>query len=123
MNVLFDDSDTIIHRISDVSAVIPDKVPHDVAIGHHVVATWKGGNKYFIGYVSDKDSVNRVKVTFDDNDEDYYTVSQLRIFPEHWSAHEGQYRPTSMIHRNHAIYTITQGHVLTLYPQISNLAF
>ncbi|XP_068699860.1 uncharacterized protein [Montipora capricornis] len=88
VNVLFDDNDSIIHRISDVSAVIPDKVPHDVAIGHHVVATWKGGNKYFIGYVSDKDSGNRVKVTFDDNDEDFYIVSQLRIFPDHWSTHE-----------------------------------
>lgn len=88
MNISFDDNDTIIHRVSDISAVIPDKVPHDVDIGHHVVATWKGGNTYFIGYVSEKDSGNRFKVTFDDNDEDYYAVSQLRIFPEHWSSHE-----------------------------------
>ena len=92
MHILFDDNDKIIHRVADISAVISDKVPHDVGIGHHVVATWKGGNKYFIGYVSDKDSDNRFKVTFDDNDEDYYAVSQLRIFPEHWSAHEGQYK-------------------------------
>lgn len=90
MNVLFDDNDTIIHSVSDISAVIPDKVPRDVDIGHHVVATWKGGNTYFIGYVSDKDSANRFKVTFDDNDEDYYAISQLRIFPDHWTAHEGQ---------------------------------
>ena len=91
MHILFDDNDTIIHRVSDISAVISDKVPLGVGIGHHVVATWKGGNKYFIGYVSDKDSDNRLKVTFDDNDEDYYAASELRFFPEHWSAHEGQY--------------------------------
>lgn len=102
VNVLFDDNDTITHRISDVSAVISDKVPQDVDIGHHVIATWKGGNTYFIGYVSDKDSGSLVKVTFDDNDEDYYTVNQLRIFPDHWSAHEGQYIPTSMTLKNHA---------------------
>ena len=102
MNVLFDDNDTIIHRVSDISAVIPDKVPHDVDNGHHVVATWKGSNTYFIGYVSDKHSDDRLKVTFDDNDEDYYAVSQLRIFPDHWSAHEGQYRHTSVIDWNRA---------------------
>ena len=66
MHILFDDNDKIIHRVSDISAVISDKVPHDVGIGHHVVATWKGGNKYFIGYMSD------------DNDEDYYAVSHVR---------------------------------------------
>ena len=99
--ISFDDGDTIIHSASDISAVIPDKVPHDINIGDHVVATWKGGNKYFIGYVSDKGPGNRFKVTFDDNDEDYYAVSQLRIFPDHLSAHEGQYRSMPMIHRNH----------------------
>ena len=89
VHVLFDDSDRITHRISDVSAVIPDKVPRYVNVGSHVVTTWKGGHKYYIGYVSDKDSSNRLKVTFDDNDEDYYTASQLRIFPDHVSAHAG----------------------------------
>lgn len=59
-------------------------------IGSHVVTTWKGSHKYDIGYVSDKDSNNLFEVTFDDNDEDYYAASQLRIFPDHSSAHEGQ---------------------------------
>lgn len=59
-------------------------------IGSHVVTTWKGSHKYHIGYVSDKDSNNLFEVTFDDNDEDYYAASQLRIFPDHSSAHEGQ---------------------------------
>ena len=99
VNVLFDDNDRIIHRVSDISAVIPDRVPHDVAIGHHVVATWKGGNKYYIGYVSDRVSDDRFKVTFDDNDEDYYAVSQLRIFPDHWQAYEGQYK--NHVHDSH----------------------
>ena len=91
INVLFDDNDTITHSIFDTSAVIPDNVPtYEIEIGHHVVATWKGGQKYYIGYVSDKYSDSRFKVTFDDNDEDFYTSSQLRIFPDHLSAHEGQ---------------------------------
>ncbi|XP_078359533.1 uncharacterized protein LOC144644005 [Oculina patagonica] len=88
VSVLFDDNDTITHSISDISAVIPDNVPHEMEIGHHVLATWKGGQKYFIGYVSDRYSDNRFKVTFDDNDQDYYAISQLRTFPDHWSAHE-----------------------------------
>ena len=89
VRVLFDNGDRITHSINDVSAVIQDKVPNHVDFGNHVVATWKGGQKYYIGYVSDKDSSNRLKVTFDNNDEDYYSERQLRIFSEHFSAHEG----------------------------------
>ena len=89
IRILFDNGDQITHSDKDVSAVIADTVPHQVDIGDHVVTTWKGGYKYHIGYVSDKDSNNRFKVTFDDNDEGFYTSSQLRIFPEHYSAHDG----------------------------------
>lgn len=88
-HVLFDDGDRITHSIRDISAIIRDQEPTQVQIGQHVVATWKGGHKYYIGYVSDKDSNNRFKVTFDDNDEDFYLAKQLRIFPDHHSAHEG----------------------------------
>lgn len=87
---MFDDGDRITHSIADISAVIPDKVPYHVDVGSHVVTNWKGGHKYYIGYVSEKDSFNRLKVTFDDNDEDYYTASQLRLFPDHSSAHGGK---------------------------------
>ncbi|KAL9984342.1 hypothetical protein ACROYT_G006626 [Oculina patagonica] len=55
IHVLFDDGDRITHSNTDISAVIPDKVPYHV--------------------------------TFDDNDEDYYTANQLRIFLDHLSAH------------------------------------
>ena len=89
IHVLFNGGDRITHRMSDVSAVIPDKMPSYVEVGSHVVTTWKGGHKYYIGYVTDKDSSNRFKVTFDGNDEDYYTASKLRIFPDHVSAHAG----------------------------------
>ena len=89
VHVLFDDGDRIYHSIRDISAIIPDQEPSQVQIGQHVTATWKGGHKYYIGYVSDKDSNNRFKVTFDDNDEDFYLAEQLRIFPEHNSALEG----------------------------------
>ncbi len=90
IHVLFDDGDRISHSIADISAVIPDKVSYHVDVGSHVVTTWKGGHKYYIGYVTEKDSSNRLKVTFDDKDEDYYTARQLRIFPDHLSAHEGK---------------------------------
>lgn len=107
VNVLFDDNDFIIYRILDVLVVIFDKVFYDVVIGYYVVVIWKGGNKYFIGYVFDKDFGNCVKVIFDDNDEDYYIVSQLRIFFDYWLVYEGQYRFIFMIYRNYVIYMIT----------------
>ena len=53
------------------------------------MATWKEGRKYYMGYVTDRNSYNRFKVTFDDNDEDFYDVGQLRVFPDHHSAHQG----------------------------------
>ena len=89
LRVLFDDGDKITHSIWDSSAVILDEEPNLVQIGQHVLATWKGGHKYYIGFVSDKVSNNRFKVTFDDNDKDFYLTEQLRIFPEHNSAHKG----------------------------------
>lgn len=90
IQILFDDNDRITHSIRDISAVIPDRVPRKVKVGQHVVATWKGGHKYYIGYVSRKVSSRRFKVTFDDNDEDFYYARQLRIFPDHRSAHDGK---------------------------------
>jgi len=88
IRILFDDGNTITHSDTDISAVIADTVPNQVDIGDHVVTTWTGGRQYYFGYVSDKDSNNRWKVTFDDNYEDFYTTSQLRIFPDHFSAHD-----------------------------------
>jgi len=86
VHVLFDDGDRISHSIWDISAVIPNQPPHQVQIGQHVLATWKGGHKYYIGYVSDENS-DGFKVTFDDNDEDVYLTEQLRIFPDHNNPH------------------------------------
>ena len=90
IHILFNDNDRITHSIRDISAVIPDRVPRKVRVGQHVVATWKGGHKYYIGYVSRKVSSRRFKVTFDDNDEDFYYTRQLRIFPDHHLAHNGK---------------------------------
>lgn len=89
IHILFDNGDRITHKDTDISAVIANNVPYQVNIGDHVVTTWKGGPKYYIGYVSDKDSNNRFKVIFDDNNEEFYTTSQLRIFPDHSYAHDG----------------------------------
>jgi len=88
IRILFDDGNTITHSDTDISAVIADTVPNQVDIGDHVVTTWTGGRQYYFGYVCDKNSNNRWKVTFDDNYEDFYTTSQLRIFPDHFSAHD-----------------------------------
>jgi len=87
INVLFDGGDRITHSIRDISAVIPDQEPHQVQIGRHVVTTWKGGHKYHIGYVTEK-NCDVFKVTFDENDEDFCLAKQLRIFPEHNSPHK-----------------------------------
>ena len=89
IHILFNDGHRITHSDSDFAAVITDNAPYQVDIGNHVVTTWKGGHKYYIGYVSDKDSINRFKVTLDNNDEDFYTTSQLRLLPDHSSAHDG----------------------------------
>ena len=86
---MFDDGDRITHSIRDISAVIPDEEPQQVQIGQHVITTWKGGHKYYIGYVSDKNS-DGFKVTFDDNDEDFYPAKQLRIFPNQRRPHKGK---------------------------------
>ena len=59
-------------------------------IGQHVLATWKGGHKYYIGYVSDENS-DGFKVTFDDNDEDVYLTEELRMFPDHNNPHNGKW--------------------------------
>lgn len=90
---MFDDGDRITHTVRDISEVIPDQQPSHVKLGQHVVATWKGGHKYYIGYVSQIVSGSRpFKVTFDDNDEDYYQAHQLSKFPDHQTAHEGKGR-------------------------------
>ena len=90
---MFDDGDRITHTVRDISAVIPDQQPSQVKLGQHVVATWKGGHKYYIGYVSQiVFGFWRYKVTFDDNDEDYYQAHQLRKFPDPQTVHEGKGR-------------------------------
>ena len=91
IHVLFDDGDRISHLTTDVSAVILDKPPTKIELGQHVMATWKGGKKYYIGFVTDiRTGSHKFKVTFDDNDEDFYTMAQLRIFSDHSSAHKGE---------------------------------
>lgn len=91
LNVLFDDgANTIAHSITDISAVILDSELCYAQVGQHALAPREGSDKYYIGYVSDQDSSGRFMVTVDDNDEDIYYVTQLRIFPEHPSAHTGK---------------------------------
>ena len=88
--VLFDDGDEMTYHPQDVSGMILNEVPSNIVFGQHVIATWKGGHKYFIGFVSEIDQQHRFKVRFDDNDEDWYEEHKLRLFPEAASPHEGQ---------------------------------
>ena len=81
---MFDDGDEITHWLQDKTAVISDQPPDQVTIGNHVLATWNEADKYFIGYVTDRDdNNNRFEVTFDDNDKGFYVPGHLRIFPDH----------------------------------------
>ena len=92
IHVSFDDGDKITHKVQDVSAVVSlDNGQHGpMYIGQHVLTNWKGGKKYYIGYVTAKAPDSRYTVTFDDNDEDSYHAEQLTEFPEHLSAHKGK---------------------------------
>ena len=88
INVLYGNGDRTTYSIRNISAVVPDQEPHQMQIGQHVMATWRGGNNYFIGYVSDgPDAHGRFKVTFDNNNEDLYFAKKLRAFPPHRPAH------------------------------------
>ena len=88
---MFDDGDQITHSIHDASAVIYDRAPEEVYVGQHVIATWKGGVKFFIGFVTEERDDGKFKVVFDDNDEDYYNADDLRQFPDHEIPHEGKW--------------------------------
>jgi len=95
--VMFDDGDKITHSAHDISAVFADKAPDQMQVAQHVVARWKGSKKYHIGFVTAKTS-DGYEVTFDDGDYDTYTLSQLRIFPDHTSPHNGKWETEVLIH-------------------------
>ncbi|XP_078361400.1 uncharacterized protein LOC144645723 [Oculina patagonica] len=88
IKIMFDDGDQIIHSIHDVSAVIYDRAPTNVYVGQHVMATWKGSAKFFIGFVTEKRADGKFKVVFDDNDEDYFYGGDLREFADYESPQE-----------------------------------
>ena len=100
IHVLFDDGYSVTHSIQDISAVILDQAPepHQVSLGTHVVSSYPGSKKFYIGYVTSKHSNVFMKVTFDDNDSDARYVKQLRIFPEHSSPYEGKWEMSALVH-------------------------
>ena len=93
MNVLFDDGDRITHRLDDIAAVFPDEAPtaDQVNVATHIVSKWKGSGQYFNGFVTAKPSSSSYEVTFDDGDKETYTLSQLRILPDHDLPHNGKW--------------------------------
>lgn len=100
IKIKFDDGDEITHNDNDVSAVLRDKAltEEEVYLGQHVIATWKGGVKYYIGFItgiseSPNPESRKFRVLFDDNDEDDYSAKDLRDFPDAASAWEGKFNP------------------------------
>ena len=110
ITVVFDDFDKITYSFHDVSAVFADKVPDQMQEAQHVVAKWKGSKKYYIGFVTAKTS-DGYEVTLDDGDHDTYTLSQLRIFPDHTSPHNGKWETEVLIHVPRHIHNPKQQHI------------
>ena len=84
IKISYDDGDEITHPVEDGSAVIADKAPDTVDERDHVMATWKGGSKYHLGFIieqRDLDYDPKYKVFFDDGDSDWYNIQDLRKFP------------------------------------------
>ena len=82
IKIRYDDGDEITHLVEDGSAVIADKAPDTVDVRDHVMATWKGGSKYYLGFIiEERESDPKYKVFFDDSDSDWYNLRDLRKFP------------------------------------------
>ena len=90
VGILFDDGDEITHPLGDVTAVLPDKKPNFIKYYDHVIAPWKGSYKQYIGFVIEMRPNGTFKVLFDDRDEAWYTINQVRILPQTSSTHEGK---------------------------------
>ena len=119
---MFDDGDRITHRLDDVAAVFPDEAPtaDQVNVATHIVAKWKGSGQYFKGFVTAKPSSSSYEVTFDDGDKGTYTLSQLRILPDHVSPHNGKWGRLTKIHVPNIciiLYTIQNNSIFSTEPQ------
>ncbi|CAB3989668.1 Hypothetical predicted protein [Paramuricea clavata] len=87
IDVDFDDGDKRSYHRNDNSAIIADTIPKNVKYQDHVIASWKGGAKHYIGFVIKVDQALGYRVRFDDNDEGWYSKSSLRKFPHVPSPH------------------------------------
>jgi predicted GNAT superfamily acetyltransferase len=90
IDILFDDGYKITHALHDVTAVLADKVPDSVEYKDHVIASWQGSYRQYIGYVIQVSESRGFKVHFDDNGEAWYKKEQLRILPDASSPHDGK---------------------------------
>ena len=87
--ILFDDGETIIHPLDDVTALFTDTVPVSVEYKDHVLAAWQGSYTQYIGYVIEVSESQGFKVCFDDHDESWYQKNQLRILLDAATVHDG----------------------------------
>ena len=92
IKIKFDDGDETTHNANDMSAVLHNRALTAAMVhpGQHVIATWKGGVKYYIGFVTGITENGKFRVLFDDNDEDDYSAKDLRGFPVGASPWEGK---------------------------------
>ncbi|EDO31860.1 predicted protein [Nematostella vectensis] len=98
IEIKYDDGDRIAHDPSDITAaVILDSTPNPGSVGRgtRVIAAWPGKEKYYLGTV---DAVNKDQmyepqyhVKYDDGDESWVTVNQLRVIPAPGPAPESQF--------------------------------
>ena len=85
ISVLFDDGDTRSYYVTDNNGVILDVAPNSdsaVTLYTRVIAFWPGTLRYYSATVTKIDEEGgRYYVKYDDGDEGWVDLSQMRILP------------------------------------------
>ena len=84
ISVLFDDGDTRSYYVTDNNGVILDVAPNtdSVTLYTRVIAFWPGTVRYYSATVTKIDEEGgRYYVKYDDGDEGWVDLSQMRILP------------------------------------------
>ena len=85
ISVLFDDGDTRSYYVTDNNGVILDVAPNSdsaVTLYTRVIAFWPGTLRYYSATVTKiEEEGGRYYVEYDDGDEGWVDLSQMRILP------------------------------------------
>lgn len=89
VHIQFDDGNAITHSATDVSAVIPDKLPDPTTLkrNSHVIVSCESPFHH-IGYVDTSNHDGNVGVVCDECGDICIPVDKVRLFPEHTIPHE-----------------------------------